>query len=171
MASTDQLAKQTESVGQDLIPSTAVRQSVDERFRESLDERLKKLPKSKWRIIRNLAEAADKEDNPMQFRMIVDELVNCIARSDGSPVPTVDLADLTHGEMAALLYRDYVGRRIMELRTALNWTQADLARAVGGTQSYVSRLENGEHQPTGRTIKKFADALGVEPGDLDPARD
>jgi len=38
-----------------------------------------------------------------------------------------------------------VVRQIIKLRKENGWTQAELARRLGTTQSFISRLENGEN--------------------------
>ena len=49
--------------------------------------------------------------------------------------------------------------------------QIDLARLAGLHQTYISLLERGKKKnPTARTLKRIADALGCEPVDLMPKR-
>jgi len=45
-------------------------------------------------------------------------------------------------------------------------SQGELARAVGITQSTLSRMERGQAQPDAFTFRKLAEALGVTVADL-----
>jgi transcriptional regulator with XRE-family HTH domain len=45
-------------------------------------------------------------------------------------------------------------------------SQAELARSAATTQATVSLLERGERTAQPRTVRKLADALGVEPREL-----
>ncbi len=45
-------------------------------------------------------------------------------------------------------------------------TQADLAEAAGLDQADVSRIERGQREPSGRTLRALADALDVTVDDL-----
>ena len=47
------------------------------------------------------------------------------------------------------------------LRLKHGWSQAELARRVGTSQSYVGRLETGNVDPQLSTMRKIALALGV----------
>ena len=49
---------------------------------------------------------------------------------------------------------------MIEARNQAGMTQADIAKATGMKQAAVSRLENGETNPTLRTIKRIAAATG-----------
>ena len=56
-----------------------------------------------------------------------------------------------------------VGHRIRNLRRQKGWTQTDLSAAARLPQATISRIESGavEH-PSIRTLKRIADALGVQ---------
>lgn len=54
--------------------------------------------------------------------------------------------------------------RLRRIEAGLN--QDDLAARTGLNQSYISLLERGLREPTGKTLKILADALGCEPRDL-----
>jgi transcriptional regulator with XRE-family HTH domain len=45
-------------------------------------------------------------------------------------------------------------------------TQAELAQQSGVTEVTINRLENGQHQARYSTIKRLAEALGVDPQEL-----
>ncbi len=52
------------------------------------------------------------------------------------------------------------------LRRSRGMTQEDLARAAGFDQYSVSQWERGRRSPRPTTVRKLAEALGVEPQDL-----
>lgn len=59
------------------------------------------------------------------------------------------------------------GQKLRDLREGRKWDQMRLAtearqHGAGVTQSTVSRLEAGKHEPTLRTIAALAAALGVD---------
>jgi len=60
------------------------------------------------------------------------------------------------------LSRIRLGNQISELREKHGWTQADLARKVGTTQSGIARLENPNYRNYSlKTLEKVAKALGA----------
>lgn len=59
--------------------------------------------------------------------------------------------------------------RIRDLMDEKGVTQQDLATAAGIGQPAVSNILNRQCRPQGRTVQKFAEALGVEPTDLWPS--
>lgn len=79
---------------------------------------------------------------------------------DGTRLARRRLADRKHQ------FADNV-RRLMAERDGL--TQSELSKRLGCTQPTVSAILKGEHKPQPRTLKKLADALGVEITDLWPA--
>lgn len=52
-----------------------------------------------------------------------------------------------------------IGERIVELRTQLGWSQADLARACGKDRQAIEKLENGKVNPTVYSLYEVAKAL------------
>ena len=52
-----------------------------------------------------------------------------------------------------------IGLRIVELREAKDWSQADLARACGKDRQAIEKLENGRVNPTLYTLYEVAKAL------------
>ena len=48
---------------------------------------------------------------------------------------------------------------LIELRKARGWTQQDLAKACGLTQSVVARIESKKSVPTLATLQKIVSAL------------
>jgi transcriptional regulator with XRE-family HTH domain len=58
------------------------------------------------------------------------------------------------------------GARLRGLRRARALSQRDLSRMTGIAFDTISRLETGKQRAQPRTIRKLADALGVEPKEL-----
>lgn len=58
-------------------------------------------------------------------------------------------------------------KNIKNLRKANGWSQTELAQRVGyADKSMISRIENGKVDLQLGQIKKFAEVLGVAPGEL-----
>ena len=60
-----------------------------------------------------------------------------------------------------------IGEKIARLRRERDWTQKELADKAGITQNQVSRIEKGKTRPRGSTIETVAQALGVDPEELE----
>jgi len=58
------------------------------------------------------------------------------------------------------------GERLRQLRIERMLSQSELAKIAGTTQATISGLERGERMAQPRTVRKLADALGVEPREL-----
>ena len=58
-------------------------------------------------------------------------------------------------------------RTIKELRERLFISQEDFAGKAGMSPNTLNRLEKGLQKPRWVTIRKLAEALGVEPGEID----
>jgi transcriptional regulator with XRE-family HTH domain len=58
------------------------------------------------------------------------------------------------------------GERLRRLRRERALSQRDLTRMTGIAFDTISRLETGKQRAQPRTIRKLADALGVEPNEL-----
>ena len=56
--------------------------------------------------------------------------------------------------------KERLGKRIVELRKAKGWSQADLARACGKDRQAMEKLENGKVNPTIYTLFEVAHGLG-----------
>jgi transcriptional regulator with XRE-family HTH domain len=56
--------------------------------------------------------------------------------------------------------------RLREVRQRLFVTQAELSERTGIAEATISRLENGMQQARISTVRRLAEALGVEPGEL-----
>jgi transcriptional regulator with XRE-family HTH domain len=59
-----------------------------------------------------------------------------------------------------------LGQRIAELRRDRGLTQVQLARAVGSSMEFISRLERGVNAPSVAWLEGLARALKVEVVDL-----
>ena len=68
--------------------------------------------------------------------------------------------------MATIRIPRFSGSRLQAARGARGWTRGRLGVAVGVTVTSVASWERGVRSPTAATLKKLADILGVEPGDL-----
>ncbi len=55
-----------------------------------------------------------------------------------------------------------IGRRISELREERGYTQTELARLIGTSQSAIARMEKGEQNLTTKMIVKVGDVLGQQ---------
>ena len=72
--------------------------------------------------------------------------------------------DLVPGEIAERLI---AGENPVKVwRGYRGMTQAELAEKAGFDQADVSRIERGQREPTGRTLRALASALDVTVGDL-----
>ena len=60
----------------------------------------------------------------------------------------------------------YVGDNLKRLRVLNAVTQAELAQKAGLTPAAVARIERNEAEPRMTTLRKLAEALGVEPREL-----
>ena len=57
-------------------------------------------------------------------------------------------------------------QKLRRLRRQAALSQQELAERAGTTQETISRLERGHHATRGRTLRRLAEALGVEPREL-----
>lgn len=73
--------------------------------------------------------------------------------------------ELADPEFAALWEAQAVARAIatavVSWRTEHTVTQSGLARLMGVSQPVVARMETGEHEPTGPTLRKLSLATGL----------
>jgi transcriptional regulator with XRE-family HTH domain len=60
----------------------------------------------------------------------------------------------------------YIGDRLRDLRKRALLTQEQLAERSGVAISTIIRIERNQVEPQGRTIRKLAEALKVEPHEL-----
>lgn len=60
----------------------------------------------------------------------------------------------------------YIGDNLKRERTLNALTQEQLAKRAGVQTATVARIERDEREPHMTTIRKLAEALGIEPRDL-----
>ncbi|MCF1618294.1 helix-turn-helix domain-containing protein [Tetragenococcus koreensis] len=51
---------------------------------------------------------------------------------------------------------------VMELRTSLGFTQEEFAKTVNKPQSTIARIENGNANPTIKTLEQIAESVGKQ---------
>lgn len=59
-------------------------------------------------------------------------------------------------------YLKQLGGKIAEVRKSKGFSQLDLCAVISMEKSNLSSIENGRQNPTTLTLKRIADALGVE---------
>lgn len=98
-----------------------------------------------------------------------------MAQPSAVPPGAVDIDDLLaefeatpKGAKAVAKGRQWVGKTfygdgasLAALRLQHGWSQAELARQMGTSQSYIGRLEKGGIDPQLSTVRKIAQVLGV----------
>ncbi len=57
-------------------------------------------------------------------------------------------------------------KNLAELRIRKGWSQGDLGREASVRADTVSSIERGKHEPRPSTLRKLADALGIEVEDF-----
>ena len=60
----------------------------------------------------------------------------------------------------------YIGERLRDLRKRALMSQRELAKRSGVGVTTIVRIERNQVEPQGATIRKLAEALGVEPQEL-----
>jgi transcriptional regulator with XRE-family HTH domain len=63
-------------------------------------------------------------------------------------------------------YQTVDGQKLKEARQRAMISQEELSRMTGIGRATISNLENEERSAQPRTIRRLAEALGVEPRDL-----
>lgn len=58
------------------------------------------------------------------------------------------------------------GQNIKHIRKRMNMSQSELATKMEISRSYLSDIENGNKNPSIKTVKKLADSLGLSVTDL-----
>jgi transcriptional regulator with XRE-family HTH domain len=59
-----------------------------------------------------------------------------------------------------------IGKSVRKLRVERFMSQAELSRVAGVSLAHLGRIERNEHEPHLSTIRKIAEALGVDPTEL-----
>lgn len=68
--------------------------------------------------------------------------------------------------MSTQVFMEVDGRKLRTLRKRHVWLIGDLAEESGVHRNIISKLENGNGGAYPETIRKLAEALGVEPREL-----
>lgn len=63
-------------------------------------------------------------------------------------------------------YLKKLGKNISKIRRANKFSQLDICAIISMEKSNLSAIENGRQNPTTLTLKKIADAVGVEVHDF-----
>lgn len=63
-------------------------------------------------------------------------------------------------------YLKEIGQNIAQVRRKNNLTQVDVCTEIKMDKPYLSSIENGRQNPTLLTLKKLADAIGVNVNQL-----
>jgi len=66
----------------------------------------------------------------------------------------------------AIVQYETFGQILFRRRKELRMTQSELARKIGVQPNYIVYLEKGERRPSDRTVRKVADALGLDRGEM-----
>lgn len=132
-------------------------------------ERIQSLPKADRDDLFELIQGLRKPNSPEELEEILATMEEILAQS---PLRMSDSPGRIVSETAGLKnWKEFVARKIKELRKSRNLTQDELAEKAGLPQSHLSRLENAQHSASRQTIKKLAKALGVPISELDPSED
>ena len=116
------------------------------KFKKTSDGEVAIVPRAEYERLRTLA--AEAEEDFATARLVARAKKEI---ADGAPVLPKTVVDrLGHGE-----------NPVRVLRQLRDWTQNELATAVGITQNYLSDLETGKRKGPLALHRKFADALGV----------
>ena len=59
-----------------------------------------------------------------------------------------------------------IGKSVRKLRIERFMSQAELSQVAGVSPAHLGRIERNEHDPHLSTIRKIAEALGVDPSEL-----
>jgi transcriptional regulator with XRE-family HTH domain len=59
-----------------------------------------------------------------------------------------------------------IGKSVRRLRVERFMSQAELSKVAGVSPAHLGRIERNEHDPHLSTIRKIAEALGVDPSEL-----
>jgi transcriptional regulator with XRE-family HTH domain len=58
-----------------------------------------------------------------------------------------------------------IGKSVRRLRVERFMSQAELSKVAGVSPAHLGRIERNEHDPHLSTIRKIAEALGVDPSE------
>lgn len=133
-----------------------------------LVERIRSLSKADREDLFELMQALRKPNTREELEDLLKTMEEILAQ-----VPTtlreMPLARTGAGGSSLSNWKEFVAKRIRELRSKAKLTQAELAEKAGLPQSHVSRLETAQYSATRMTLEKLASALGVPLSKLDPS--
>jgi DNA-binding XRE family transcriptional regulator len=93
-----------------------------------------------------------------RFVLVEESEYRRLSQADATRVPPLPEADAGGNRPAVPFARAVIARSIIEQRTRLGWTQAELARRSGVRAETLNRIERGHVTPDTATIAKL-DAL------------
>lgn len=133
-----------------------------------LMERIRSLPKEDkndlYELMQELSHSESEEDLEsivVAMREILDQCPIRVRKME------VD-GDFKPGERLKK-WIEFVSVKIRKCREQFGMTQEELAAQSGLPQSHISRLENGQHSPSRKTLEKIAQAFGVDVSTFDPS--
>lgn len=134
-----------------------------------LMKRMSDLPKESVADLMSLAPEVAQCSSPDEYREIAETIREILFPEILGEIIRNDVETQTTD---ALKKRSIdVGARIRKVRQELGMTQEQLAEKSGISQEYISRLENGEHSPSRKTIEKVAAAMNRQARDFDVCDD
>lgn len=147
-------------------------QAIDQGAVEKALLVFRNLPPKKRERVTKMLELLETADSAEECQEIARAITEVLAKAGGHIPPGGQVVDLEQGvsEKAKETVRGYyrnIGNAIRMLREKAAMTQKQLADASGLPQSHISRLEAGLHAPTQVTIRKIAEGLHVDPGQID----
>lgn len=101
----------------------------------------------------------------------VPEIINTMKEIIESKAGSAKVFDTDGFTVETSKWLAYISSKIKDARKAAGLTQTQLAEKSGLPQPHISRLENGEHSPSRKTLERIANALGVDVQAFDPCSD
>ena len=77
-----------------------------------------------------------------------------------------DFLELSQEEAAYLDFKISLSRNLRDIRKKKRWSQVDLAKAIGSSQSRVAKMEAGDRSVSVDLLVKSLLAVGASYGDL-----
>ena len=77
-----------------------------------------------------------------------------------------DFLELSQEEAAYLDFKISLSRKLRDIRKKKRWSQVDLAKAIGSSQSRVAKMEAGDRSVSVDLLVKSLLAVGASYGDL-----
>lgn len=87
----------------------------------------------------------------------------------GPSLKLIPFEDLDGSDDDLAPWLNWISHRIREAREAAGLTQEEFSQQSGLPQSHISRLEQGKHSPTAKTLEKIATALNLPHSHFDPS--